>query len=171
MEIGLILAIIVVSFISACKDSTFWLINISQSLTLIVAILIAFGAAQFKNDQRKVKEQIEKLIDKIQRIVCDKSFYSFETEGSVDHLVATNRMMCRKLSNCIDVLKEYNDSFDIQGDIDYLYSQYKEYNDFVSEKLIKVDELNTSESQLKLKKYSENIDSRCDRILATLYKN
>lgn len=80
-------------------------------------------------------------------------------------------MMCRKLSNCIDVLKEYNDSFDIQGDIDYLYSQYKEYNDFVSEKLIKVDELNTSESQLKLKKYSENIDSRCDRILATLYKN
>lgn len=60
LEIGLILAIIVVSFISACKDSTFWLINISQSLTLIVAILIAFGAAQFKNDQRKVKEQIEK---------------------------------------------------------------------------------------------------------------
>lgn len=165
----LILAVVVLSVTSAIIDTKFWSITISQSLTLIVAIVIAFGAVQFLNDERKVKEQAERIIDKIQTIVTNTSFYVFKGTGSIDQVTRENRMACRKLSNCIDLLKdEYAGCFNFQEEADYIYYEYKQYNELVSEHITDLEYLSKSENILR--KHAENINSKCDRVLAKIYK-
>ena len=168
IEVVLLAAIVVVSIYNAIANCDFWKFSFPQALTLAVAILIAFSAAQFKIDERKQKEQAEKLVIKIQEIVNETSFYSFPNNGDVETLTKQSRMACRKLNNCISILKEYSRKLNVKYEVEYISNQFKDYNDFISEHPSDLDYLNKSESTLK--KYSENIDSKCDQIILNLYK-
>ena len=76
-------------------------------------------------------------------------------------------MSIRKLKNNIDVLKMYDSIADLSGDVRYLEDQICEYDAFVSEKIGDLDYLSRSETHLA--RYSNNIDSKCDLIIAKLY--
>lgn len=62
---------------NAICNCKFWEASIAQVLTLLVTILIAFWATQFKNDQRSAKTHAEKVIAKIQTIVSREEFCVF----------------------------------------------------------------------------------------------
>lgn len=169
IEIVVIICIVCAAIYNMFANcSSFWNINITQVLTMIIAVCIAFEAAQFKNDERKLKEQAEKIIAKIQFIVNEPAFTSFPNSGDGESLKRQNRIAIRKLHNCINILKEYSNISNISNDVDYIEEQYKSYNDFVSEHPDDLDYL--SKSEIHLKKYAENIDSKCDQLLLKLYK-
>lgn len=168
-EIILIILIAIASIYSFfCAREIFLSISLAQALTLLVAIGIAFHATQYRNDERKVKEQIEKVLEKMQTIVTDPSFYTFKITDELEGTKNRNRMMTRKLSNCINVLAEYSKDCGLEKEIDYLRREYQEYNELVSDHINDMDYLAKSVKQLKL--HAENIDSKCDYITVALYR-
>ncbi|MCM1363699.1 MAG: hypothetical protein NC215_01815 [Ruminococcus sp.] len=76
-------------------------------------------------------------------------------------------MTIRMIKNCTAVLQEYSEYINIKNEVAYINEQVRGYNDFVSVKVGDLDYLSKSESHLRL--YSENINSKCDRIILNLF--
>lgn len=160
----IIIAIVNIFFL---HNSSFWEMSIVQALTLLVAILIAFWATQRKTDERKIKDQIEKITEKIQSDVSSPDFFAFNTADDSSEVQKRITMTTRKLTNCIGILQKYCQAIDINEEVQYIEDQVKGYRDFVSEKVGDLDYLAKSETHLRM--YAENINSKCDRIISKLY--
>lgn len=169
IEALLVLAVLVMAVINifVLHNSDFWEISIAQVLTLLVAIVVAFWATQRKNDKRKIKEQIEKITEKIQMEVSSPDFVNFDVNSNPEEVQKRITMATRKLTNCINILWEYSKILDISEEIRYIEDQIKGYRDFVSVKVGDLDYLSKSETHLR--KYAENINSKCDFIISQLY--
>lgn len=160
----LILAVLVLGVYNTKHNPQFFSASSTQVVTLIVALVVAFWATQFKNDERKQKEHAEKIINKLQQIVSDDSFVIINKDSNSQAVLMRNR----KISNYITVLKKYADNLAFKSDAEYIENEFKEYRSVVDEKINDLDYLSKSESILR--KHAENIDSKCDSITFDLYK-
>lgn len=169
----IIFLLVVLSFVGACLFSigndwrTFFSISFAQALTIIVAVGIAYFATQRRYDERKSKEQIGKIVYKIEDIVTDKTFYKFSCDE--DPEVASNRinMTMRKRRNYISIMQQYLQVSNVKEEVDYIYHEFCTYRDAVSEKIGDMEYLANSEEIFKM--HALNIESKCDQIIAKLY--
>ncbi len=168
VTIFLAVVTIVIGIYNHQYNTSFWDVSVAQVLTLLVAIAVAFWATQFRNDQRSAKAHAEKVIAKIQQIVCSEEFYIFNPEDNEEERKKTYGLMQRKIANCLTVLKDYSTQFNFKDELKYLNTQFDEYRTFVSDKLSDFDYLKKSETHLK--KLSQNIDSKCDQIVVKFYR-
>ena len=114
-EAVLVFLIIIASLYSFCRDrEAFLSFSLAQALTLLVAVGIAFNATQYLADERRGKEQIEKIVEKIQQIVSEQAFYRFDQCGDVERVSAQTTMKNRKLSNCIGTLEAYAQDYGLK---------------------------------------------------------
>ena len=169
VEIFLVLAVIVMAGINiiVLHNSDFWKISIAQVLTLLVAIVVAFQAVQRKTDERKIKDQIEKVTEKIQTNVSSPDFVVYSVNCDPTEVQKRITMTTRRLANCINILQGYSKILKITEEIKYIEDQLKGYRDFVSAKVGDLDYLSKSETHLR--KYADNISSKCDYIILKLY--
>ena len=77
-------------------------------------------------------------------------------------------MMCRKLSNCIEVLENYAKFYNLKEEAAYIRKQYNTYKILVTG--TKFDLRYLSGIEETLKKHAANIDSKCDTIIVKIYK-
>lgn len=167
-EAILIIAVIALGIYNGVSRTTeFFEVSIAQILTLLVAIVIAFWATQRKTDERRIKEQIEKVVIKIQTEVSASSFVTFSSDDTSEEVQKRITMTTRKLKNAIEILHAYSKLFDIAKDVSYIEEQLREYDDCVSVKVGDLDYLSKSESHLRM--FAENINSKCDHIILQLY--
>lgn len=168
--IALILAIgtLTVGVYNAIANCNFWDVSVAQVLTLLVAIGIAFWATQFKNDQRNAKAHAERIIAKVQGIVAYEELYIFVPSDNEDDARKNYSISQRKLSNCLCVLGEYGKQLGFQEDVAYIEEQFSQYKLFVSDHLNDFEYLSKSETHLR--KFLENIDSKCDQIVVKFYQ-
>lgn len=169
LTVSLALVTVAVGVYNHCSNTSFWNVNIAQILTLIITLAIVFVATQFKNDQRRAKDHAERMTLKIQELASSDCFYSFKSSEDIQNAKRTFYMSTRKISNCVEVLKKYGEDFGFKDDIDYLEKETINYKTFVSEHISNMEYLEESESQLR--RYSANIDSKCDQIIAKLYQH
>ena len=130
-----VVVIIVVINIFVIQNNEYFKISIGQTLTLIVAIVIAFWATQKKTDIRKIQKRIT--------------------------------MTTRKLKNSINVLNEYSKKIEIKDEVHYIEEQVKGYDNLVSVHISDLDYL--SKSEIDLRRYAENINSKCEYLILKLY--
>lgn len=171
IEIALIAIVVAVAIanIFFIDNPEFWKVSVSQILTLLIAVVIAFWAVQKKTDERKIKEQIERITTKIQIVVSDSSFITFRITDNPEEVQKRITMSSRKISNGLSVLQAYSKFIDIDSEIKYIEDQMRGYNDLVSVKIGDLDYLSKSENHLRM--YAENINSKCDYIIMKLYIN
>ena len=168
MSIIVISIIIGIVNVFLFRNCDFFRVNIAQLLTIAVAILFAFWATQQKTEERRVKDQIEKITYKIQEVVSSTNFISFNTSQNSEYVQKMLNLNTRKVNNCVTLLKEYSDMIDIKKEIDYISEQVNEYREFISEKTNDLEYLEKSEAHLR--KISDNISAKCDFIILKLYK-
>lgn len=157
-----------VGIYNSYSNDDFFEASIAQILTLLISLCLVFWATQYKNDQRKTKEHAEKIIEKLQMFVTKDEFFSFDNNGEKEEtkkMITTNN---RKISNCVGILKKYSEKLNFQNEVTYIEEQVKEYKGLISEHIEDLDYLSKSESSFR--KYSENIDSKCDAIILSLYQ-
>ena len=162
-----VVVVFVIINIFVIKNDEFLKISIGQTLTLIVAIVIAFWATQRKTDMRKIKEQVDIITSNIQSVVSSSDFITFQTTDQPDDVQKRITMTIRKLKNSINVLNEYSKKIEIKDEVHYIEEQVKGYDDFVSVHISDLDYLSKSETHLR--KYAENINSKCEYIILKLY--
>ena len=155
------------SVVSNCTN--FFTVNISQTITLLSTLLIAFLATQYLNSVRKQKEHIERIILKLQEIVADESFYHFLNDDNNGDIQKSISMNNRKISNYLGVLKHYEKSFKkLKPSIEYIEKEFNDYKEDTGEHKTDLSYLSKSESRYI--KTSNNICSKCEYIILLLYK-
>jgi hypothetical protein len=133
-------------------------------MTLMVAVIIAFWATQFKNDTRKQKEQIENILHKLQALISHPDFHSINEKTVKEDVLMTNRA----ISNYIKLLKTRSEKFKFQNDIEYIEDQFESYKTFISDNICDFKALENQ--HITLRRWSENIDYRCNQIIFSLYE-
>lgn len=162
-ECVLLLAIVILFVFNAITNDNFFNASMSQLMTLMVAIVIAFWATQLKNDTRKQKEQIENILRKIQTLISHPNFHSINENTVKDDVLITNRA----ISNYIKLLKTHSKKFKIQNDVEYIEGQFETYKTFISDNIYDFKALENQ--HITLRKWSENINYKCDQIIFSLY--
>lgn len=162
ISILIVVIIIFVAIFANSKNENFWVISFSQIVTVIVAILIAFYASQFRNDERKLKEVTEKLLYKLQASISSDVFIN-PSEDDYKKVL----MNIKSISNIISNLKKCADNFSFKKDMEYIENQFNEYKEFWGEHSSDYEYIKKSTDVFQ--KYSRNIESRCDSIIISLY--
>lgn len=165
----LVIIILVIGCCNFCRyREEFLKISIGQVLTILVAICIAFWATQRKNDQRKMKEKAERIIEKIQCCVSSESFINVPIDGDDE----TNRQKInsynRKINNYINILKEYGELLSFTNEADYIQKEFESYRSTIGNHINNPDYL--SDSSIDFERISANINNKCEEIIVELYK-
>lgn len=147
------------------KTNTLFLIAPAYTiLNLLVAVVFAYYLAQRKNDERKLKEKAEDLIDKIQIAINDERSYRVTTKQDVDCL----KIRQRTISNQIDILFSLKDKLSCTGNIEYIKEKYIEYKELTGNHIEDLEYLTKSEKDLLNKILL--IDNKLDEMKMDLYK-
>ena len=167
MEIAILLLIVGAGIYNAVTNNSFWNVTIAQLLTPLIALFFAFWATQYKNDQRKAKENAEKIILKLREIVSDDKFYVIspaeEQETKQKELNLTNR----KISNYLTILSQYGKTLGFSDEVKYIETEFGKYKQTVGDHIADLEYLSKTEPEFR--KISENIDAKCETIILKFY--
>ena len=164
--------IIVICILSAYNiykfRGAFFKISIEQVMTILVAVGIAFWATQRKNDQRKMKEEAERIIEKIQSFVSSDCFINIPSDGDTETIQRNINAYNRKINNYISILNEYGQLLSFSDETDYIQKTFEEYKSTVGNHINNPDYL--SDSSIDFERMSANINNKCEEIIVKLYK-
>lgn len=168
--ISIISVFIVIDFVvnMFSNSENFWKSSFTQILSFIIAIGIAFWASQYKNDQRKGKEHVQTILIKLQEIVTNEKFYLISSTANQSEIEITINTNNRKINNYLTILDEYSKIFKFEDDFKYIHNEFEEYRTTTGNHIKDLDYLNKSYTELK--RHSDNIDSKCNFIIMSLYK-
>lgn len=169
--ICIIIVTIIVGINSFLNNKDFFIVNAQQIITILIAVGISFFASQFKNDERKIKDNVERIIVKIQDMVNSSDFtcIKFSNDKKNDNNTRKNiTINNRTINNLISVVeKNYSKRLHIEDEIKYIKDSFEEYNVFVSEHINNLKYLSNSETTLR--RLSNNIDNKCYELIAKMY--
>ena len=151
----------------ACNTS-FFEVSIAQLLTPFIALCFAFGAVQYKNDQRKAKEHVEKILLHLQEIVTSEKFYIIPDDGQVDAIQKDLNLTNRKINNYITILQGYSKSLGFATELKYIETEFIKYKRTIGEHISDLEYPSKTESEFR--RIAENIDSKCEAIFLKFYK-
>ena len=165
LEGCIIIAIIVLIYYNLKNNnlSDFLIAPLYSLVTVLVAIVFAFFFTQRKNDERKVKENAELLLDKIQHIISDERFCVIQKKEDVDFLL----IQIRALSNKIDCFKKIQGKLGITKEINYIIAVFNQYEEYIGNH--NTDILHLANSYTDLHNKIVLIDDKCDHIKIQLY--
>lgn len=138
--------------------------NIGSILTISIAIVVAYILNQRKSDERKKKDQIEKLLIKIQISLSSEYVVLIKSENSKK----LNIFFQRFFANRLEMLSKLNSSIIKRESILYIEDNFKKYRDTIGEHIHDIEKL--AELEIKLTMYIQNIDYKIDDILLNIYK-
>lgn len=168
-EIKIILGVIVILLLSIFTfynyrkcPPTFFNATLIDILNLVFIVVFTYFLVEMKSTQRKRKECIENLIDKLSNILDDTRLYKIDSEDNLRHVRITQRSITSK----IEVLKKF-DCEDIKNDINYIGEQFESYWDIVSDYIDNIDKL--KDSSITLMRHINNMQNKLDVIIIKLY--
>ena len=165
--VAFVLIFIIVLSIINVKYCRFWSFNVGTALTLIVALCFAFMGSQYFSDERKTKENVERLIFKLQSEVNKDSFSKVTSDINSEELRIQHTMTTRRISNLISTLEKSAATLHFGKEIEYINAEFRSYRELFDEHISDIGYLVKSESTFK--NHAEKIDSKCDEIIGSLY--
>lgn len=142
---------------------TFWNASAIDIATLAVAVVISYYLVEKENNQRKQKEILFSLIEKLQLQVEDKKAYNFN-DLAKEEITMNNR----DISNKIRILEESGAKCINPNDIQFIREKFHEYENFIGGHIEDMDYLR--KSQKDLKRPLDLIASKLIKISIDMYK-
>ena len=136
---------IVAGFNLVANYQSFLTASAAQVLTLLIALSVAFWANQYKNDQRKSKEHVERILLKIQNIVSDEEFSQISSKDDKDKVKKQILIRNRKVNNYISILKDYSNELKFDEEIKYIENEFIQYKEKTGAHIEDLDYLSKTE--------------------------
>lgn len=158
------LAIVVLAGYNIKSYVKFFETPLYSILNLLVAVIFAYFFTQKKNDERKLKENAENLINKIQVKLNDPRAYKILSKEDANHL----KIIQRDVDNIINILDSVKEKLNSVDEINYIKSNFLSYTEISGNHIEDIDYLVKSEKDL-LNKITL-IDNKLDFIKINFYK-
>ena len=163
-----ILVLIVIGIHNYRTNENFWEMQFSSVMTLLVAVLISYLFTQRRNDRRKQKEILLKLLELIQAVTENPTSYTISPVKENWEQERQNILMVkRRLSNHIRMLKKESVNFGVQEKADKIDEVFQDYELLISENIDKMKIL--SENRTELQRLLDSISKYAFEIMFELY--
>lgn len=146
---------------SKCK-SVFFSATLLDILNLIFIAVFTYFLVELKSDERKRKECIENLINKLYLLLDDSRLYKIENEEHLNYI----RIVQRSIKSKIGVLRDF-DCKNIKLDVEHISNEFEEYWKIISEDVNDINKL--KELKNTLFRHINNIQNNLDEIIVKLY--
>ena len=100
-------------------------------------------------------------------MVSSEQFYSIPSTGDLEQIQKEINTTNRRINNCIDVLKKYGEKFHFKNEIEYISNEFDKYKTQIGDHINDLDYLSKTEKEFR--RISDNIDSKCDYIIVSLF--
>lgn len=142
---------------------SFLTFNAFNALTLIVTVVFAFLFVQQKQDDRRLRDSVVKILESMQSIDTDKFITNKFSEESITILHQNMRVFNNKLSALESVSKKLN----IDSEIKYINERFQEYKSLIDNHNYDYSYLNKSKIDLDNK--ITLIDSKITSAIIKIY--
>lgn len=160
----IIIGILAVGGYNFKYNAKFLSVNIGLILSLLIAVVFAYFLSQRKLDERKKKDQIEYLLQKMQNMLLEKFVINIQSRDDLNY----NTLFQKSFDNRIKILNDLKSTLIKKDNLDYLLREFNEYKDFIGENYDNVQHLNSSKKTLS--RLISNIDFMLDELIFSLYK-
>ena len=126
-------------------------------------MFVTYYCTQRKNDERKKKEIMEEIIDKIQECILSDNACKKLNEMSQEEI----SMMQRRIRNKISFLAEKKDELGIKDEVELINNKFESYCDLIGNHIEQPEHL--KESSKEIRNWLDLIDDNLDRIKLKLY--
>lgn len=145
------------------NNKDFMKMDLNDVLTLCLLFFVSYFLVERKNDRRILNEKIEQtcsiINDELTKI--DKSLFCEDFE------VKQYTVISKRISNKINLLKNYMRKLDIKKEVEYIENSFKEIDGMISNHINNISELDMILVDINNKK--DQIDVRIDSIFTKLY--
>jgi hypothetical protein len=127
------------------------------------AIFISYYLVQLKNDERRNRDNIDRIISKVQSLISNTELIDASTKNAQ----AKSLLLQKSLANKLEYIK-MNCSHEIKPDLEYICSEFEHLRELYGGHIHDNEYLIKSVDDFK--KYIINIDDKCDSLHIKLYK-
>ncbi|MGL5150946.1 MAG: hypothetical protein ACRC7N_10300 [Clostridium sp.] len=128
-----------------------------------IAIGVAYYLTQRKNDERKLKEKAEEIINKIQRDINDNRSYEINKQEDIKWCLIIHR----QINNRIEILENLSDKLQVYEDVEYIRKNFNNYKELFGNHVNDLTYL--KKSKVDFIKFTSNMDYKLDVIKIKLY--
>lgn len=139
--------------------------NITDIITIVIAIIFAYYYVEKKNDGRKQKEIIENNVKKIQNYIYDEEIRSVSSKKISTSL--TRSIKIRKIKNLISYLKDYSKKYDFEKQYHDICENFKEYQKH-TETMSEDDDYSTKNKNHVIR-IIETLDDNLEELIHEIY--
>ena len=143
----------------------FFKTNVSEIVTIIIAVVFAYYYVELRNDGRKQKEIIENNVRKIQKYIYDKEIYEVSSKEIANSL--TRSIKIRKIKNLITFLNNYSKKFNFESEFKEISKNFKEYQ-LLTETMAQDDDF-SSKSKNHVVRTIETLDDNLEELVHKIY--
>ncbi len=163
IAIGFFILVVVIVIIFNIKNNTeFWSYSFTNVVSTVIAVVVAYCFVQEKNNERKMKEKADQLIEKVEEMVLAEDFYNISADADIQILM----LNIRRLKNKMKLLEQCAEKLNFVSDIEYISKQVENYDEMVGEHISDLGQL--SDASKKMQKIAHNIEQRCETIKINL---
>ena len=146
------------------NNETFLITPIYHILNLVVAIYFAFFLVQKRNDERKLKDILIDILDKIQLELNTEDAHTFnEFYGKNTALLKQ-----RKINNKLALLDQLKDKLNIISEVGVINSNFNDYRNMFGDYMENIELLKSHQKEFQ--RFINNIDQKCDEIKVKIFK-
>ena len=145
------------------KSTTFFDASLTTCISLSIAVGVTFLLSQRQTDRRKQKDILLTLLSSIQMLINDKTTYEIDANTEIESLT----MRKREISNKINILIQYMESFGIRPEVEFLQTKFKEYDETIGNHINDLEHLKKAKKELR--RPLELMDSKIFEIMLKLY--
>lgn len=146
------------------NNQTFLITPIYHILNLIVAIYFAFYLVQKRNDERKLKDIVIDILDKIQLELNTEDAHTFSE--CYDKNAALLKQ--RKINNKLTLLDQLKDKLSIIPEVGIINSNFNDYRNMFGDYMENIEMLKSHQKEFQ--RFINNIDQKCDEIKVKIFK-
>lgn len=147
--------------LSVVKGTLFSYIKmpIYNIVNCFIAFFIAYVFAQARTDFRKNKDVACAVIDRILVDLSDSRMHSICNESDINFV----RLRQRSINNRLELLKNFQNIFDIRDGISYTQKEYQAYWDFFSNHIYDIEYLKKSSTELM--NHIQNMSNQLEKLI------
>lgn len=143
---------------------SFLTFQIKDFIAIMMALVVSYYLSHKKNDHRKLKEEADDVIEKIQTTTLRLRDYDTTDETKKPKIL----VIVKNINSKFDILRKVSNKTGITKEVEYCINELAQYSALIEVKTKNKQRI--LENQAKLYEYLSNIDNTLDEVQIKLYQ-
>lgn len=143
---------------------SFLTFQIKDFIAIMMALIVSYYLSHKKNDYRKLKEEVDDVIEKIQKTTLILRDYDIAIEENKPKIL----VIIKNINSKFTILNKIANQVGIAKEVEYCLNQLEQYNKLINSKSQNKQKI--LKNQTSVYECLSNIDNKLDEVQIKLYQ-